>query len=133
MIHLFQCFASSSKSICPPKQQFCFHTTFNVLVIVAQSADREAVPVGHPHGIMGSRLCLMLQTVAWGGTGGSFCPSATGHLTVFSFKSSLLEREKNRNRWRCTSVRALQSQFPRRISSVHLIPGAWRGWPVCCF
>lgn len=48
------------------------------------------------------------------------------------FSSSFLEQWKNKNRWRCRSVCALQCHFPRRISSVHLILKPWRSRLVCC-
>lgn len=79
-----------------------------------------AAPVGHPNGIMGNRLCWMFQTGALGRTGGSFCPTATGNLTVFNSNPLLFQRG-SKNRW-CRSVCALRCQFPRRIYSVHLIP-----------
>ena len=36
------------RSICHDQQQFCLHTTFNVLVILAQSAHRGCSPCGSP-------------------------------------------------------------------------------------
>lgn len=85
---LYISFASSSKSICHHQQQFCFHTTFNALVILAQSAHRGSSPSGSPTQQRGDCRCLMFQTGALGRTGGSIRPSATGHLTLL-FNSQL--------------------------------------------
>lgn len=63
-------------------------TTFNVLVILAQSAHRGGSPSGSPTRQHGNCLCLMFQTGALGRTGGSVRPSATGHLTLL-FNSQL--------------------------------------------
>lgn len=69
----------------------------------------------------------MFQTGALSRTGGSFCPSATGHFSVFYTTPSFLEQwrkkpKRKKNRWQCRSVCAVQCQFPRRVSPVHLIP-----------
>lgn len=133
-ISFFHYFTSFSKSICHDQQQFFFHSTFNVLVILAQSAHRGGSPCGSTAWQHGNCLCLMFQIGALGGTRSSVRPSATGYLTVFYSTPLFLssERKKSMELWRCRRVCALQCQFPRRISSVQLIPKLWRGGLVCC-
>lgn len=107
----------------------------SVVVILTQSAHRGGSPCWSPTWQHGNCLCLMFQTGALSRTGGSFCPSATGHLTVFYSTPLFLSsgrKKKSIEMWRCRSVRALKCQFPKRISCVHLIPKPWCSELVCC-